>query len=160
VILAISSVLVPTDFSAVGDAAIPFAYAAADDESVVHLLHVIEAVEPLAHPNPLYAHYVPGRAPTPEERERQHAELAARLRTLIPVGAEARGIRTEIHVVESEDVAEAIDKLADELAVSLVCLGSHGHFGLTAAITGSVARDVLATSRHPVLVVPAMRMGT
>jgi nucleotide-binding universal stress UspA family protein len=35
----------------------------------------------------------------------------------------------------------------------LVCIGSHGHSGLVAAMLGSVAQKVVARSRRPVLVV-------
>ena len=55
-------VLVPTDFSEAGLTAIPYAYAVTARGGTVHLLHV---VEPVTAPNPLYAHYVPGRMPTP-----------------------------------------------------------------------------------------------
>ena len=157
VIPSVHTVLVPTDFSEVANSVIPNAYAVVDDGGTVHLLHVVEVIEPLVQPNPLYAHYVPGHSPTPEARERQHAELTARLRALIPAGADARGIRTEVHVIEGEETAEAVNNMAEQWGVSLLCLGSKGHFGLTEVILGSVARAILAHSRRPVLVVPAIR---
>jgi nucleotide-binding universal stress UspA family protein len=156
----VDSVLAPTDFSDLANAAIPHAYAVVDESGTVHLLHVVEMVEPAVQPNPLYAHYVPGRTPTPEERRRQHADLAARLEALIPAGAEARAVRTEVHVIEGQDVAASIEQTAERLQVSLVCLGSHGRSGAARAILGSVASAVIAASHRPVLVVRVPRDPT
>ena len=151
----VDSVLVPTDFSDIAAQAIPHAYGVVDDGGTVHLLHVIESIEPSGGPNPLYAHYVPGCARTPQQRKNQHKELAVRLRGLIPEGAAARLIRTEVHVVEASKVSEAITQLADRVNASLVCVASHGRTGLAKALFGSVAREVLAAARQPVLVVRA-----
>jgi len=56
------SVLAATDLSDFSNHAVPFAYAIAARGGVVHLLHVIE---PVVEPSPLYAHYEPGKFPTP-----------------------------------------------------------------------------------------------
>lgn len=149
----IERVLAPTDFSPIADAAIPHAYAVVDDGGTVHLAHVVELVEPAAVPNPLYAHYVPGRAPTAEERHQQHEALAGRLRALVPADAAARSIRTEVHVVEAPDVSTAIKDLAESLDVSMLCMASHGRSGLARTLCGSVAREVLSATHRAVLVV-------
>src|SRR3990172_330202 len=122
----VHSVLATTDFSDLANRAIPQAYAVVDDGGFVHLLHVLELAEPLVPPNPLYAHYTPGRAPTPEERRRLHEDLSARLRMLVPTGASSRGIQTVVHVVEDPKVPAAIAQMAERIGASLICLGSHG----------------------------------
>ena len=148
------AVLAPTDLSAVGAAAIPFAYAVVAPGGCVHLLHV---VEPPTVPNPLYAHYSPGRRPTREERARQEADLRARLEALVPPSAEGREIRTEIELVEGHEVAELVCRAAERLEVDAICIGSHGRSGLARALMGSVAQSVLRTTRRTVLIV---RPGT
>lgn len=150
----IPAVLAATDFSDRAAEAVRRAYSIVDDGGTVHLLHVLEVTEPIVQPNPLYAHYVPGRAPTPEERFRQHAELAERLLELVPDGADARAIRTEVHVVDARRAAEAIVEAADRLDASVVCVGSHGRTGFLKALLGSVAEHVVHHCRRPVLLVP------
>ena len=143
------AVLAPTDLSAIGAAAVPFAYAIVAP-GCVHLLHV---VEPPTVPNPLYAHYSPGRRPTQEERERQERDLRARLEALVPPSAEGREIRTEIELVEGHEVAELVCQTAERLDVDAICIGSHGRSGLARALLGSVTQSVLRTTRRPVLIV-------
>lgn len=149
----VRSVLAATDFSELADEAVLHAWAVVADGGTVHLLHVIEPAELGATPNPLYAHFVRGRAPTPEERRALHREVADRLRQLVPAAAAARGITTECHVVEEASVAEAIARMAERLGVALVCLGSHGRSGLGRAFLGSVAEDVVRRGERPVLIV-------
>ncbi len=153
------AVLAATDFSERAAEAVLRAYSIVDDGGTVHLLHVLEVTEPIRQPNPLYAHYVPGRAPTAEERFRQHAELAERLLALAPADAGARSIRTEVHLVDADEVAPAIVEAADRLDASIVCVGSHGRTGFVEALLGSVARHVVHHCRRPVLLVP-VRGGT
>lgn len=149
----IASVLAVTDFSDFAAKAIPHAYAVVGEGGTVHILHVIDAEDPSQPPNPLYAHYVPGRAPTPAERKLQHDAIVARLEALAPEGAAGRSIRTQAHVVYGSEVASAIREVAQDLDVSLVCIASHGRTGILRAVLGSVAMEVLAKSKRPVLVV-------
>ncbi|MDQ2669224.1 MAG: universal stress protein, partial [Gemmatimonadota bacterium] len=69
--------------------------------------------------------------------------------------ADARGIRTELHVVRGRDAAAAICAAAERLGVDVVCVGTHGRSGLTEAVMGSVAGAVLRCTRRPVLMVRA-----
>jgi nucleotide-binding universal stress UspA family protein len=146
----IRRVVVATDLSELGDRAVPYAYALLNTGGTVHLLHVIE---PHTLPNPLYAHYVPGRMPTPEEEARQRNDLVARLQALVPAEAAAKGIDTQTEVVEEQRVAEAICATADRLGADLVCLSTHGRSGLSKAIAGSVTQEVMTQSRRPLLVI-------
>jgi nucleotide-binding universal stress UspA family protein len=150
----LARILVPLDLSDLSGAAVPYAYGVAPPGGSVRLLHVME---PSHHPNPLYAHYTPGRTPSREERERQEAEIRASLAARVPADAERRGVRTEIEVVEADDVAEAICSAADRLDADLVVIGSHGSGGLSRALLGSVAQGVMRCTRRPLLLV---RPGT
>ena len=151
VIPGMQRVLVPTDLSELGDRAVPYAYALAGDGGVIHLLHV---VEPYTVPNPLYAHYTPGRAPTPVEREKQIEDLARRLRGLVPERASERGVETIVHVLAGdEDVAQRICSTAERLGVDAICLSSHGRSGVSKLLAGSVAQAVMERSHRPLLVI-------
>jgi nucleotide-binding universal stress UspA family protein len=78
------TVVVSTDFSDYGDAALPHAFGLATEHGArVVMVHVIDA---RPTPNPLYAHYYP--IPTPEQILRIAAEPKA---SLIVIAA--RGVR-------------------------------------------------------------------
>jgi nucleotide-binding universal stress UspA family protein len=146
----VARVLAPTDLSELGNAAIPYAYAIAPAGGTVHLLHVIE---PTPVPNPLYAHYTPGRRPTDEERAAQERDLETVLTALVPAEAEARGIETRFELVHSDDVAGAIATAAERLGVDAVCLGTQGRSGLSQLLTGSVTREVAERCGRPLFLV-------
>lgn len=147
-------VLVTTDFSELAALALPFAYAIVARGGTVHLLHVIE---PVSRPNPLYAHYRPGRAPTPAERKQQLAELRQRLAALVPAGARRRSVASVFELAEGTEVAAQVRAVADRIRADAVCMASHGRSGLARTLLGSVAEEVLRRTRRPVFVVPARR---
>ena len=145
----IKRVLVTTDFSELGNYAVPYAYAALRRGGCVKLIHVIP---PWKLPGPLVPHYQPKRL-----TEKQHKQLTAdslkKLRSSIPSEAELRGIATEVEVVEHRDVAKAICQEAERFSADVICLGSHGRSGLSKAVLGSVAQKVMKQSSRPLLVV-------
>lgn len=143
-------VLVPTDLSELGSAAVPYAYGLVARGGTVHLLHV---VEPPRVPNPLYAHYTPARAPSRAERQLQEAELSERLRALVPAAAAERAVATAVELDEGDEVAERVCAAAERLGADAICLGSHGRGGVARTLLGSVAEQVLRRTRRPVLVV-------
>lgn len=136
-------VLVATDFSKLGNRAIPYAYAALRRGGEVCLVHV---VPPLRH-----------RGTKSEQLEKQRAtrneELSARLRKFIPAQAEALGLRSHVEIVEHPSPAIAIAQAAERFGANLICLSSRGRSGLAKAILGSVAQAVMARSERPVLVI-------
>lgn len=150
----LQAVLVTTDLSPIGDAAIPQAYAMLPRGGMVYLMHVIE---PVHAPNPLYAHYQPGRAPTAEERARQIEDIKRRLLELVPEDAADRGIRTQVHVVESHEVGQTIASAAERLGVDCICMASHGRSGLAKLALGSVAQDLLRRTGRPVQILRPAR---
>ena len=170
----IRRVLVATDFSELGDHAAPYAYALLGEGGTVVLLHV---AQPMRLPNPVSLD--PGSLMNlaAEEHNARLREAAERLRALIPSGAEKRGVASaveviepaarkdlphvgmhygimgEAHVIESADPAKAICQAAERFGADVICLGSHGRSGFSAALMGSVAQSVMAQSHRPVLVV-------
>ena len=146
-------VMVTTDFSDLGNGAIPHAYSVlADREGTVILCHILE---PPALPNPLYAHYSPGGAFSPEDRERLRQGLLQALEQLVPSEVRKSGrVVTEVRVVEIQaPVAEAICQEAKVLGVDIIVIASHGHSGLARLFLGSVAERVLRLADRPVLIV-------
>ena len=146
-------VLAATDFSPLGNSAIPHAYAllAARGGTVI-LCHVVETAE---IPNPLYAHYTPGRTPSPEERRKlRQASVQALNRLVAPEVRKKKTVRTEVRVVEAAGpVHEAICQEAKDQGVDLIVMASHGHSGLTRLFLGSVAERVLRSIECPMLIV-------
>lgn len=149
----IPSVLATTDLSELANGAIPHAYSVVDDGGTVHLAHVLEIAEPELTPNPLYAHYTPGRASSPEEVAKVRDSVAARLRTLIPPEAKTRGVRTEVHVTQGVAVAESVAQVADGVGAAMLCVGSRGRSGIARLLLGSTAAGILKATRRPVLIV-------
>jgi nucleotide-binding universal stress UspA family protein len=132
----IRRVLAASDLSEHGSLAIPYAYGAVSPGGIVRLLHVLE-------PSRLMETRSVGVV----------AEAEERLRAQVPADAAARGIQTEVSVIEESDVAKSIRQEAERFGAHLVCIGSHGRSGLAKAVLGSVAQSVMAQSQRPVLIV-------
>ena len=67
--------------------------------------------------------------------------------------AAAAGVQFQAQLVENMQPARGIVELADELAVDLIVIGSHGRSGVQKLMLGSVAGKVVALSTRPVLVI-------
>jgi nucleotide-binding universal stress UspA family protein len=138
-------VLAATDFSELGNAAIPLAYAAATAGGTVHLVHVLETSRSQLDPYDIFT-------PAPDPSMSVAAAAAStRLLELVPRDVSSKSLTTRVHVVESQDAATAIAQAAERLGADVVCLGTHGRAGLTRLALGSVAAGVLAHTRRPVL---------
>ncbi len=146
----IRRVLVATDFSAPGNAAIAHGCAVVQPGGTVRLLHVAAPPHPV---NPLIAGQYEAPAPTRQEHERELRTDEARLRELVPVAAFSRGVACEVEVVAHAEAAVAICQAAERFDADVICLASHGRTGLISAVLGSVAQAVMARSARPVLVV-------
>jgi nucleotide-binding universal stress UspA family protein len=143
-------VLAATDLSELSNRAIAYAYSMLRSGGVVHIVHV---EKPFEFANPIHAPHTVAAQRLEAERLRQLRECRTRLRKLIPVAAEACGIRTEVEVLHQDKPATAICQAAAAWGADVICLASHGRSGLAKAILGSVAHEVLTLSRIPVLVV-------
>lgn len=135
--------LVPTDFSPLANTAIAAACSVLPRGGTLHLLHVRPAA-------PAGKRAAQGTAPrTHESRARQ----LARLRALIPAATSTLGLSAEVHVAEHDHVAKAICQEAERTGANVICIASHGRSGLSRALLGSVAHEVMQLSPRPVLVV-------
>jgi nucleotide-binding universal stress UspA family protein len=150
----LASLLVPTDLSEIGNQAVDYAYATVSRGGRIRLLHVIEEAE---LPNPLYAHYTPGRCPTAEERALQTRSLERDLRALVPTGASELGILTEVEIVAADDPAQAIARAADAAGVDAICMATHGRTGLSELVAGSIAGGVAKAYRRTLILVRPAR---
>lgn len=128
-------VLVATDFSELGNAAVPHACGACAIGGLVRIIHVL-----------------PGPETVGAGAVRQRERLEGRLTGLVPAEMGARGQPPEVGVIEHEDPAAAIAAEADRFGADLVCLASHG-LGGSKAVFGSVTQRVLKVLRRPILVV-------
>lgn len=146
----VRSVLAATDFSELGDRAVLMAYAIAPSGGMVHLVHVVEMA---AADEAWYAHSGMTAPEAERTQDARQSDLTSQLRALVPAEAAARGIETRIHIIEARTAGAGIAMAARRLGVDLICVGSHGRSGLSAAIVGSVAQALIAGSGRPVLVV-------
>jgi nucleotide-binding universal stress UspA family protein len=138
-------VLVATDFSELGNGAVPIAYAAVSPGGTVHLVHVLDNGHGRVDADDIFK-------PSPKESTSQ-AALAARahLSRLIPLDANTRRAASEVVVLAAHDAGQAICQAAERLGVDLIALGTHGRTGLARAALGSVAAHVLMSTRRPLL---------
>lgn len=170
----IQRVLVATDFSELGNRAVPHAYSLLREGGTVFLLHI---THPMPLPNPLSRDLGSKMDQVEKDEAARLHEAYARLQALIPIEAEKRGVASEVasvehsepkelphvgmyygiigevHVIEDTDPARAICQAAERFGAEVICLGSHGRSGLSAVLMGSVAQAVMAQSHRPVLVV-------
>jgi nucleotide-binding universal stress UspA family protein len=127
------------------------AYRLADAGATVHLLHVDEPPE---LGNPLYPEEAPKGAPTPEQLLQVAAGRRRELHALVPTDAAARGIKTDIALVEGLDVALSVEEEAKTRGAEVVVLSSHGRWGLARLAHGeSVATRLLHRRDVDVIVV-------
>jgi nucleotide-binding universal stress UspA family protein len=126
----IRRVLVPTDFSDLGNRAIRHAYSLLPDGGTVFLVHV----------------NTPGAV---------NGSAHARLRALVPPDSDAHGIATIVDVAESDRPAEAICQAAERFGADVVCIASHGRTGMSKMFMGSVAQEVISRTSRLLLIVRA-----
>jgi nucleotide-binding universal stress UspA family protein len=142
-------VLAPTDLSDLGSSAVRHAYGLLPAGGTVFLLHVLPL--PAGAPVLGTGHALP--EPTSAKERADREQLTAELRTLIPPEAPLRGITTRIELVTGRKVSEAICQAAERLDCDVICLATHGHSGITRALAGSVAQEVLMNGTRPMFIV-------
>jgi nucleotide-binding universal stress UspA family protein len=141
----IRSVLVATDLSEQGNAAIPHAYGLLRGAGgVVEICHVHEG----ALPSPIHAYASDGTL-TSQRRK----ELERELRGLVPAAAPGQDIATHVTIVDGGSAAQQIVQAARRLVADVIVIASHGRSGLGRAVLGSVAEAVIRQSDRPVHVV-------
>jgi nucleotide-binding universal stress UspA family protein len=133
----VRTVLVTTDLSPLGNAAVPEACRLLlRGGGTVQVLHVAD----------------PGTAGLTAAHRN---ELETVLVGLLPHGLHEQGIDARPTVVADAPPAGAILKAIRRLDPDLVVMSSHGRSGVARAVRGSVAEEVMRASPKPVLVVPA-----
>jgi nucleotide-binding universal stress UspA family protein len=133
----VRTVLVTTDFSPLGDAAVAEGYRLLlRGGGNVVLAHVAE----------------PGFVGIDEDRRE---EIETCLLSLVPRGVDSHAIHTRTLVAADAQPADAILKIIRRIGPDVVVMASHGRSGINRALHGSVAEHVLRASPRPVLVVPA-----
>jgi nucleotide-binding universal stress UspA family protein len=141
--LAIRTILHPTDFSDYSDNAFRLACSLARDYGArLIVLHVLE------RPVLIYTGVMtapPPPPPSPEERQAVQEQLH-RIKPQDPA------IRVE-HLLEEGDPATAILQVAQERQGDLIVIGTHGRTGLGRLLMGSVAEKVVRKAPCPVLTV-------
>ncbi len=128
----IRRVLVATDLSPHANSAVPFGYALVSERG-----------------GEVYLFHVRGK----DEQAKSEIDLAAQLRSLVPLRGVPPSVVTRTEVVQHRDAAKAICQAAERLGVDALCIASHGRAGIERAALGSVAEAVMRESRRPVLVV-------
>lgn len=139
------NILVPTDFSPTGDAAIPVAFdLARKHESRVVLAHVVDVG---TVPAPMYGGA--WLAPSADDVQAMLESARKALRERIPAGTPA--VPLEIQVSTGPAAAE-ICRLAETSAATAIVLSSHGRTGVKRFLLGSVAERALRHAPCAVLV--------
>jgi len=146
----VERVLVATDFSELADHAVPHAYSLVREGGTVFLIHV---TRPMRWPSVLGSNTDSKMSAARKAHTATLRDATARLQSLIPDETGHRGIASEVHVLESTAPAKAIYQAAERFGADVVCLGSHGRSGLSAALVGSVTHAVMEHTLRPVLVV-------
>lgn len=145
-------VLVTTDLSPIGNAAVPHAYSivAAQGGTVI----IWCAVDVSGVPDPLYSQPRAGET-LAEERAEIREGLFSSLEALVPEEIRADGkVKTEVRLVKlSGSVHDAICAEAAAKEVDLIVMASHGYSGMKHLLIGSVVEHVLRAADRPVLVV-------
>lgn len=138
------TILVPTDFSAGGTAALDFALALAGKlDARVHVLHVVTVA--------VFAFDLTGAASATmmDELTRAGDQALAELIAARP------GVAFGPPLLRVGDARDVIDAAARELGADLIVMGTHGRRGFSRLLLGSVAEAVVRTAPCSVLTVRA-----
>lgn len=118
--------------------------------SAITLLHLVPALQPgggvsIDYSGKVYLAYI-------ELLKARLKQNTARVKEL-EKSVQARGISVETRVMESLDsTSKVILEAAMHMKADLLVVGSHGHHGLSRALFGSVAEQIVRNATIPVLV--------
>ncbi|QQR91223.1 MAG: universal stress protein [Myxococcales bacterium] len=141
----VKHILTPIDFSENSDKAVAFAAKLAESLSAtLHVVHIYQL--------PMYV--------VPDGGFVMGDELGSKLKAASEEAVNRfisergfYGVTMKAHVLCGLP-HEAILRIADELDVDMIIMGTHGRAKLSRVLLGSVAEKVVRTSNVPVIVVP------
>jgi nucleotide-binding universal stress UspA family protein len=144
--LAIKTILVPTDFSEASESAVKYAKALAEAfGSSLHLVHVMEDLLAHAWAAEVYV------ASMPNLRAEIEKEAAERLGAMV-TDPECQRLRVTTAIIAGSPFLEII-RYARANSVDLIVIGTHGRGPIAHMLLGSVAEKVVRKSPCPVLTV-------
>ncbi len=141
----IRKIMVPVDFSSTSNKAFIFAREMVDCwEGQIHLVHILDT------------DFLSGAVhitiePLDESVAKWRKRVEEKLKSVYH-NEDGSQLTGEIHIREGKPHEEIL-KLAKELDVDMIVIGSHGRTGLERAIFGSVAERVTRMADVPVLVI-------
>ncbi|HTW56779.1 MAG TPA: universal stress protein [Terriglobales bacterium] len=140
--ISLKNILIPTDFSEVSNAALPFARALSKIYGATILTAHVLPREPLLE-------VVPDRLPAQDDRGWQEARRKLGGCTHEPSIDEApcRAL------VDCGDLADVIPAMIREHDIDLVVLGTHGRRGVSRIVLGSGAEKIYRSAQCPVMTV-------
>ncbi len=115
----------------------------------VTLLHVVQDLKVAAHGAPL----APAMSSPDLDKELDNARLALEEQRAT-LGDE---VEVETVVIAAEKIPQAIDRFAEEHAVDLIAVSTHGRTGWRHLALGSVAEAVIRHASVPVITFPQER---
>ena len=136
------NLLVPLDGSHLAEAVLPIAGSLADlVNASVTLIHIIERDAPREVHRDRHL-------TQPDEADAYLAEVRTQYFN------SNTSVTLHVHTAEVSDVARSIVAHSEELEQDLVVMCTHGHGGLRNWFFGSIAQQVIAEGKTPVLLVP------
>jgi nucleotide-binding universal stress UspA family protein len=146
--IAIRKILVPLDFTETSDKALDFALELAEKFG--------------AHVTAMHAYEIPVLG-FPDGVLVATVDIAVRVQEAAKKGLDAavdarrgRGVPL-VGVLREGNAQEEILSVASEIGADLIVIGTHGRRGLARALLGSVAENVIRTSKVPVLAIHGPR---
>ena len=145
--IAVKSILVPTDFGEAADAALTYGRALARRfGATLHVLHVAQNIYVNAFGAENYAAVAPHLQQDLEEAARKELDE-------LLIDSDKSGPPTKPVVLTSSSPAFAIVDYATTNSVDLIVMGTHGRGALAHIMMGSVAERVVRLAPCPVLTV-------
>jgi nucleotide-binding universal stress UspA family protein len=137
-----NKILAPTDLSPFAEQAVHYAHRLAEPLGAeLHVLHVVRAVAELTKLMPTTGVIDPDNL-----SDDYHRWLAALV-------GERGTVRRVEAVRVGADVAEAVRRYAEQHAMDLIVIATHGSTGLLHLLTGSVTEKLLRVAPCPLLVI-------
>jgi nucleotide-binding universal stress UspA family protein len=140
----VNSVLVATDFSEAAQHAVDGAIAVAKTfEAKLHVVHAFQTPVPIVSPYEVVV---------PEGFLEQARDSAGNELQKVVEKINSEGLEAESHLTEAP-AAPSIVRLAEELEVDLIVIGTRGNTGLKHIVLGSVAERTIRLAPCSVLTV-------